>query len=130
MSGASNPTTALQSSLQSLISAIEAQPEFAAQESQRKGKVFFMWDFVSNTKRMLDNLHITPDSFAGDKRETKSDVMQRAMFANILFNDTTGKLTAMCGGDTTEFNADVKAKSEDCQNKAGEWGISEGLLSG
>ncbi|KAF4309330.1 hypothetical protein GTA08_BOTSDO02127 [Botryosphaeria dothidea] len=71
-----------------------------------------MWDFVSKTLRLLES--------AGNNRETKSDVMQRSMFANILFNDTTGKLTMMTGGDSTEFNADVKAKSEDVQNKARE----------
>ncbi|KAH7057254.1 hypothetical protein B0J12DRAFT_653840 [Macrophomina phaseolina] len=113
---------ALKDSIKSLISAIEAQPQFAQQQLSRSGKVYFMWDFVSSTLRMLES--------AGNDREAKSDVMQRSMFANILFNDTTGKLTQMTGGDSTEFSDDVKAKSEAVQNKAGAWGVAEGLLSG
>ncbi|KAL1648347.1 hypothetical protein SLS58_002100 [Diplodia intermedia] len=114
-------TDNLRTSIQNLISAIEAQPEFAPQQAARKGKIYFMWDFVNNTLRML--------LAAGSNTETKSDVMQRSMFANILFNDSTGKLTMMTDGDASEFNADVKAKSEDVQDKAGEWGVAEGLLS-
>ncbi|OJD37372.1 uncharacterized protein BKCO1_7000136 [Diplodia corticola] len=114
-------TDDLRTSIQTLISAIEAQPEFPPQQAVRKGKVYFMWDFVNNTLRML--------LASNNNRETKTDVMQRSLFANILFNDTTGKLTMLTGGDTTEFNADVKAKSEDVQTKAGEWGVAEGLLS-
>ncbi|KAB2580608.1 hypothetical protein BFW01_g3434 [Lasiodiplodia theobromae] len=115
-------TEDLKTSIKSLISAIEAQPEFAGQHAARKGKIYFMWDFVTNTLRMLEA--------SANNREAKSDVMQRSMFANILFNDTTGKLTMMTGGDTSEFSADVKAKSEDVQKKAGDWAVAEGILSG
>jgi len=80
-----------------------------------------MWDFVKNTLRML--------SMSQNNTERKSEVMQRCMFANVLFSDTTGKLTLMCGGDTTEFGNDVKQKSADCEKKAGEWGVAQNLIS-
>ena len=78
-----------------------------------------MWDFVNNTLRMLNN--------SQNNAERKSEAMQRCAFANILFNDTTGKLTALCSGDTTEFSDDVKQKSADCEKKANEWGVAQNL---
>ncbi|KAF2146335.1 uncharacterized protein K452DRAFT_283614 [Aplosporella prunicola CBS 121167] len=126
--GLSLPFNALKDSLKGLITALEAEQNFEQQEQMRSGKVFFMWDFVSNTARMLENLHITPDRFAAEKAEQKSDIMQRCMFADVLFNDTTGKMTLMCSGDTTEFGQHVKRASADCQQKAMQWGEAERVL--
>ena len=113
-------TDDFKSSIHSLLSAVEAQPEFAQQQSQRKGKVYFMWDFVNSTLSMLEA--------QGNNRETKMDIMQRSSFAKVLFNDTTGKLTLMTGGDTTDFSADVKAKAATVEEKAGTWAVSNGIL--
>jgi len=33
-----------------LILALQVHPAFAAQEAQRKGKVFFIWDFAARTE--------------------------------------------------------------------------------
>ena len=111
--------TALQDSIKALISSLEAHEQFRGQQARQGGKIYFMWDFVKNTLRMLD--------MSQDSPERGSEAMQRCMFANILFNDPSGKLSLMCGGDTTEFSDDIKQKSADCEKKAGEWGVAQGL---
>ncbi|RPB24635.1 hypothetical protein L211DRAFT_837570 [Terfezia boudieri ATCC MYA-4762] len=109
---------AFEDSIKALISSLEAHEKFRGQQTQQSGKVFFMWDFAKNTLRMSQS-----------NTEPKSNVMQRCIFANLLFHDTTGTLTLLCGGDTTEFGDDVKQKSADCEKKAGEWEAAQNLTS-
>ncbi|KAF8457804.1 hypothetical protein BGX38DRAFT_1157492 [Terfezia claveryi] len=108
--------SAFEDSIQALISSLEAHEGFRAQQAQQSGKIFFMWDFVKNTLRMSQN-----------NTEPKADVMERCIFANFLFHDTTEKLTVLCGGDTAEFGDDIKQKSADCEQKAREWEVAQNL---
>ncbi|KAF8429523.1 hypothetical protein EV426DRAFT_581684 [Tirmania nivea] len=105
---------ALESSIEALVSSLEAHEKFREQQTQRRGKIFFMWDFVKTTLGMLD--------MSQNNAERKSEVMQRCMFTDILLNDITGKFTRLCGGDTTGFGDDIKQKGADCKRKAEEWG--------
>lgn len=55
---------------------------------------------------------------AGDKsaRDTVNEVVGRNSFANVLLNDTTGKLSMMTGGDPDnpiDFGPEIKAKAKD-----------------
>lgn len=62
-------------------------------------------------------------------KATKRNVFQRCMFANILFNDDTGKLTLLCGGDQTDFGSTIKERGEECQRVGEEWAVAENVLN-
>ena len=54
---------------------------------------------------------------AGDNkaREAVDEVVGRNGFANVLLNDSSGKLSMMTGGDPSnpvDFGPDIKAKSK------------------
>lgn len=72
-------------------------------------------DFVRNTHRML--LNIDADKFAaGDPaaRDAAQEVLGRNQFANVLLNDSSGKLALMTGSDPTnplDFGPEIKAKA-------------------
>eukprot|EP00906_Rhabdomonas_costata_P027518 RCo039068 len=110
---------ALNASIRALLSAIEAQPEFASQHNVRRGSVFYMWEFVSNTLRMLESEE--------SDREAKSDVVARSMFAKILFHDPS-TLCQVTGDAPTRFSTEVMNKAEEVEARAGVWGVAEGLL--
>ncbi|KAL9111533.1 MAG: hypothetical protein Q9227_004021 [Pyrenula ochraceoflavens] len=107
-------TDDLRNALQTLMDAVASNPSFSTQQSAQRGKLFFMWDFVSNTQKMLgDPNELRPSVPRGkNRKEIQSDVSGRCMFQDLLFNDTTGKLAMMTGGDQTEFDANVKEKSK------------------
>ena len=47
---------ALHEANQALILAFESHPQFPAQQTQRKGNLFFMHDFAARTNAMLESL--------------------------------------------------------------------------
>ncbi|KAJ9660389.1 hypothetical protein H2201_006970 [Coniosporium apollinis] len=80
------------------------------------GKAFYMWGFVKNTRRMMEDLS---DMRPGTERdEMLGDIKGRSCFAAILFDDQTGKLEMMTGNGGEEFSQAVKEKSKKAQGSA------------
>lgn len=76
--------------------------------------IFFLLDFIRNTHRMLKD--IDAKFAAGDSaaRDAAQEVLGRNQFANVLINDTSGKLALMTGSDPTsplDLGPDIKAKA-------------------
>lgn len=80
---------------------------------------FFLLDFIRNSHKMVKTVDAEKYD-AGDSGalETVKEVVGRNQFANLLLNDSSGKLSLMTGGDPTnpvDFGADIKAKAEALQ---------------
>ncbi|KAJ5624546.1 hypothetical protein N7510_000855 [Penicillium lagena] len=99
--------------MKELIDAFEAHPQI--QPPDTHPTLFFLLDFIRNTHRMLQE--IDADKFAsGDKaaREAAQEVVGRNQFANVLINDSTGKLALMTGSDPSnpvDIGSDIKSKA-------------------
>ncbi|KAJ9641341.1 hypothetical protein H2199_005311 [Coniosporium tulheliwenetii] len=79
-------------------------------------EAFYMWGFVKNTRRMMEDLS---DMRPGTERdEMLGDIKGRSCFAAILFDDQTGKLEMMTGNGGEEFSQAVKEKSKKAQGSA------------
>lgn len=77
---------------------------------------FFLLDFIRNSHKMVKTVDAEKYA-AGDNAalETVKEVVGRNQFANLLLNDSSGKLSLMTGGDPSnpvDFGADIKAKAE------------------
>ncbi|KAJ5816400.1 hypothetical protein N7447_008633 [Penicillium robsamsonii] len=77
--------------------------------------IFFLYDFVRNSFNQL--MAVDADKYAaGDSgaKTTVDEVEGRNGFANMLINDTSGKLSMMTGGNPSnpaDFGAEIKAKA-------------------
>lgn len=86
------------------------------QPPNTNSNIFFVFDFIRNTHNAL--LAIDVDKLRRGDAEAKkqaTDVISRNHFANLLINDTTGKLALMTGGDPrnpVDFGPDIKAKAQ------------------
>lgn len=95
-------------------SAFESHPQI--QPPSPHPTAFFLLDFIRNSHRMLKE--VDADKYAaGDNkaREAVDEVVGRNGFANVLLNDSSGKLSMMTGGDPSnpvDFGPDIKAKSK------------------
>jgi len=101
-------------SLSALMDAITRHPSWSAQAAQRRGKLYYMHDFVGNSKRMLEDAANTPDP-----ADTRREVGMRCMFAQMLVNDDTGKLSLMTQDPRTEFTEEVKEMAQRCVDVSG-----------
>ncbi|OJJ34180.1 hypothetical protein ASPWEDRAFT_42102 [Aspergillus wentii DTO 134E9] len=77
---------------------------------------FFLYDLVRNTYKQLKDIDVEKHT-SGDKaaRDQVSEVYGRNNFANILVNDTTGKLALLTGGDPSnpvDFGDDIRSKAK------------------
>ena len=78
--------------------------------------VFFLFDFVRNTHRLFKSIDV--DGFKAGQRAARDklqEVKSRNQFANILVNDSTGKLALMTGGDPAnpvDFGDDIRQKAK------------------
>jgi hypothetical protein len=106
------PAPRLEAASKELISSLTAHPNFVTEQSARRGSVYFVWDFVCKTQRMLE-------TWDGKFGAVSRDIMGRSLLANVLVNDTSGKRALICGEDPSnpvDFGADVKRKSQAVQN--------------
>lgn len=108
------PTTTedFRASLEALKDALGADKSFESNPSNRKGKHYFMWDFVNSTLKMLDSKTTKAD---------KQDIAGRSTFTDVLMTDKTGKLDMMYSSDKAVFSDDIKAKSKNCSDTASRW---------
>lgn len=93
----------------------------APQGAQPHPTLFFLLDFIRNTRRTLqaidqEKLH------AGDSESVAKakDVTSRNMFTLVLVKDTSGKLALMTGGDPSDpidFGDDIREKAEALSNE-------------
>ncbi|KAJ5613762.1 hypothetical protein N7528_007416 [Penicillium herquei] len=96
-----------------LIDAFESLPQ--VQPPNPHPTAFFLLDFIRNSHKMLKN--VNAEQYAsGDSaaHETVKEVIGRNQFANLLLNDSSGKLSLMTGGDPSnpiDFGPDIKAKA-------------------
>ncbi|KXG46080.1 uncharacterized protein PGRI_049360 [Penicillium griseofulvum] len=77
--------------------------------------IFFLYDFVRNSHNQLKAVDAAKYA-AGDNgaKTAVGEVEGRNGFANILINDTTGKLSMMTGADPSnpaDFGPEIKAKA-------------------
>ncbi|KAJ5639506.1 uncharacterized protein N7484_007368 [Penicillium longicatenatum] len=103
----------LEQKMAELIDAFESHPQ--VQPPNPHPTAFFLLDFVRNTHRMLKTVDAAKYA-AGDNdaTETVKEVIGRNQFANLLLNDSSGKLSLMTGGDPSnpiDFGPDIKAKA-------------------
>ncbi|KAJ4301044.1 hypothetical protein N0V90_003134 [Kalmusia sp. IMI 367209] len=138
---------AIREAIQGLLQAFESHPQFPAQQSQRKGKIYFMHDFASRTNAMFGSLlnntpppdtpatrgtipNVVPSSMTDKQRkELESDAFGRCTMLHTLIYDTTGMAGMMFGeapgqgvdvGDAVRKAADgVNAVTSD-----GQWGTA------
>ncbi|KAJ5623122.1 hypothetical protein N7490_011727 [Penicillium lividum] len=103
----------LEEKMTALIEEFEAHPQ--VQPPNPHPTAFFLLDFVRNSHRMLKS--VDADKYAsGDNaaNETVKEVIGRNQFANLLLNDSTGKLSLMTGSDPSnpiDFGPGIKAKA-------------------
>ncbi|KAJ5114733.1 hypothetical protein NUU61_000492 [Penicillium alfredii] len=96
-----------------LIDAFESHPQI--QPPNTHPTVFFLLDFIRNTHRMLKD--VDPAKFAaGDSgaRNAAQEILGRNQFANVLVNDSSGKLALMTGSDPNnpvDLGPEIKAKA-------------------
>lgn len=86
------------------------------QASQPHPTIFFLLDFIRNTRRMLQAIDAEKLGSGDSESVAKAkDVTSRNMFTLVLVNDTTGKLALMTGGDANnpvDFGDDIRQKAE------------------
>ncbi|KAJ5970657.1 uncharacterized protein N7479_000575 [Penicillium vulpinum] len=103
----------LNAKMQALIDAFESHP--GCQPPNTHPTIFFLYDFVRNSHNQLKAVDAA--KYAAGDSAAKAAVVEvegRNGFANILVNDTTGKLSMMTGGDPSnpaDFGAEIKAKA-------------------
>ncbi|KAL4892935.1 hypothetical protein BDV59DRAFT_179055 [Aspergillus ambiguus] len=84
---------------------------FCAHPSFENRTFAFLADFVRNSRLALGRVDKAKYA-AGDARaciEVK-EVMGRNNFAKMLMNDTSGKLSAVTGGEPVDFGDEIRAK--------------------
>ncbi|KAJ5998870.1 hypothetical protein N7451_006680 [Penicillium sp. IBT 35674x] len=104
----------LEQKMAELIDAFESHPQ--VQPPNPHPTAFFLLDFIRNSHRMLKTVDAAKYA-AGDSsaQETVKEVVGRNQFANLLLNDSSGKLSLMTGGDPSnpvDFGPEIKAKAD------------------
>lgn len=91
------------------------------QAAQPHPTIFFLLDFIRNTRRMLQAIDAEKLRAEDSESVAKAkDVTSRNMFTLVLVNDTTGKLALMTGGDPSnpvDFGDDIRQKAEALSNE-------------
>ncbi|KAI9717510.1 MAG: hypothetical protein M1812_004651 [Candelaria pacifica] len=113
-STASQNITTLDAKLKDLINSLETHSGFTS--SPQNKTVYFMHDFVTRSKTMLNALD-TSKLDAGDRGTKKAlqDIHGRCMFAKLMITDTTGKTAMMTGGDPSkplDFGDEIRGRVE------------------
>lgn len=103
-------TDNFRTSLNSHKDALEANQSFESEASARKGKHYFMWDFVNNTMNQLD-----PNM----TKQKRQDIARRCHFTSMLLDDVTSKLAMMTGSSQSSFSNEVKQKGKERSDSAG-----------
>lgn len=94
-------------------SAFESHP--LMQPPDTHPTLFFLFDFIRNTRKELRSIDINNKLREGDSESQKQliDVLGRNGFTNALINDNTGKLALLTGSDPNrpvDFGQDIRAK--------------------
>ncbi|OQE38629.1 hypothetical protein PENCOP_c008G03558 [Penicillium coprophilum] len=100
-------------SLTTWSSAFESHPQ--SKPPNTHPTIFFLYDFVRNSFNQLKAVDAEKYT-AGDNsaKNAVGEVEGRNAFANMLINDTSGKLSMMTGADPSnpaDFGAEIKAKA-------------------
>ncbi|KAH8703753.1 hypothetical protein BGW36DRAFT_369939 [Talaromyces proteolyticus] len=97
-----------------LLESFESHP--LMQPPDTHPTLFFLFDFIRNTHRQLKTIDIEKLSAGDDEAKNQvTEVIGRNHFANVLINDTTGKLAMLTGGDPSnpvDFGPEIKRKAE------------------
>jgi len=84
-----------------------------------KNKVYFMWDFVGRTRGLMA---LVDPSLPEKDKEQWDDIAQRAIYGDVLVQDTTGKTEVMFAGCApADFGDEVKAASKEVVKNVDMW---------
>ncbi|KAJ5472971.1 hypothetical protein N7530_006972 [Penicillium desertorum] len=106
----------LNAKMQALIEAVHLNPTPSASPPNTHPTIFFLYDFVRNSHNQLKA--VDADKYAAGDNGAKNavgEVEGRNAFANMLINDTSGKLSMMTGSNPSnpaDFGAEIKAKAQ------------------